>query len=108
MLAAQSLAATIETSAAALEYIVALAERTRAAEGVQLGVSTRGAIALTRACQAYAMIKGRAFITPDDAQALAPAVFAHRIIVRGMYGRSNAAEAIVEDVLRAVPVPREP
>jgi len=70
-------------------------------------VSTRGAIALTRACQAYAAINGRSFITPDDAQALAPSVFSHRIIVRGMYGRSGAAEAIVEDVLRAVPVPRE-
>lgn len=107
LLQAQSLASSIEISDAVLSYVVAIAERTRSAEGVQLGVSTRGAIALTRACQAYAMMGGRSFITPDDVQALAVFVCAHRIIVRGMYGRSGAAESIVEDALRAVPVPRE-
>ncbi|MDR1569415.1 MAG: MoxR family ATPase [Oscillospiraceae bacterium] len=107
LLDAQLLSARVECSNEVLSYIVALAERTRAAEGVQLGVSTRGALALTRAAQAYAAMQGRAFITPDDVQALAGVVFAHRIIVRGTYGRSGAAEAVVEEALRAVPVPRE-
>ncbi|MDR0397096.1 MAG: MoxR family ATPase [Oscillospiraceae bacterium] len=107
LLEAQGLARSVEASQAALSYIVALCERTRVAESVQLGVSTRGALALLRACQARALVSGRTFITPDDAQALAPAVLAHRIIVRGMYGRSNASDLIVEECLRQTPVPTE-
>ncbi|MDR2656900.1 MAG: MoxR family ATPase [Oscillospiraceae bacterium] len=107
LLTAQKLARAVEASEPVLTYIVALCERTRAAESVQLGVSTRGALALLRACQAYALISGRSFVTPDDVQALAPAVLAHRIIVRGMYGRANASDLIVEECLRQVPVPTE-
>ncbi|MDR1598956.1 MAG: MoxR family ATPase [Oscillospiraceae bacterium] len=107
LLEAQGLARSVEASEAALSYIVALCERTRAAEGVQLGVSTRGALALLRACQAFALINGRTFVTPDDAQILAPAVLAHRIITRGMYSRPNASDMVVEDCLRQTPVPTE-
>ncbi|GHU68973.1 ATPase [Clostridia bacterium] len=107
LLAAQALSRSVEASEAMLTYIVALCERTRAAESVQLGVSTRGALALLRASQAHALINGRMFITPDDVQALAPSVLAHRIIVRGMYGRANASDLIVEECLRQVAVPTE-
>ncbi|GHU76776.1 magnesium chelatase [Clostridia bacterium] len=107
LLAVQALARTVVASEPILSYIISLVERTRVAESVQLGVSTRGALALLRASQAFALVNGRSFITPDDVQALAPVVLAHRIIVHGMYGRANASDLVVEDCLRAVPVPTE-
>lgn len=107
LLQAQALSRQVQVSDAVQAYIVALCERTRSLEQVQLGVSTRGMLALMRAAQALALVRGRDFVTPDDVQALAGPVLAHRIIVRGMYGKSGIAETIVEDALRAVVAPTE-
>ena len=65
--------------------IVALCEKTRQGETVRLGVSTRGMLALLRASQTLACVRGRTYVTPDDVQALAVPVLAHRIIVRGLF-----------------------
>lgn len=107
ILEAQTQVRKAQVSEPVQAYIVALAERTRSMEQVQLGVSTRGALALMRACQALAMMRGRDFVTPDDVQTLAIPALAHRIIVRGMYGKTGMAEAVVEEALRAVAVPTE-
>ena len=88
-------------------YISSLCERTRQFEQVQLGVSPRGMLALLRASQAHALTEGRDFITPDDVRAMAEAVLAHRIVVRGMYGRSGQGELIVQEALKSTPVPTE-
>ena len=63
-------------------YIVELANKTREDTYIYLGVSPRGSIALMRASQAYAMLQGRDYVTPDDIQYLAPFVFGHRVILR--------------------------
>ena len=63
-------------------YIVDLANRTRKDSYVYLGVSPRGSLALMKASQAYAMLQGRDYVTPDDVQYLAPFVFSHRMILR--------------------------
>ena len=89
------------------QYIVALCERTRGAEQVQLGASPRGMLALLRASQALACVRDRAFVTPDDVKALAEPVLAHRIIVRGLYGQADAAKRIVRDAIAATPAPTE-
>ena len=87
-------------------YIVRLAEATRAHEAVALGVSTRGCLALARIAQAYVGLSGRAFATPDDIKALAPAVFSHRLILRG--GRQSfQSKKVLDDVLGAVEPPVE-
>lgn len=65
-----------------LAYMVELTEKTRAADSVILGVSTRGVIALASLCRAYSALQGREFVTPDDVQLLIPYVYAHRIIHR--------------------------
>ncbi|WP_042479156.1 AAA family ATPase [Bacillus ndiopicus] len=63
-------------------YIAQLASATRRDEQIYLGVSPRASIALMKAAQAYALLKGRDFVTPDDVQYLAPFVFSHRLILQ--------------------------
>lgn len=64
------------------QYIVTLAQATREHPYVYLGASPRGSIALMKAAQAYTLLKGRTFVTPDDIQYLAPFVFSHRLILK--------------------------
>jgi MoxR-like ATPase len=88
------------------EYIVMLAQNTRYHPKVYLGVSPRASIALMRASQAYAFMKGRSFVVPDDVQYLAKFVFGHRIILKpeARY-ESVKEEQVIESVLRYVHVP---
>lgn len=85
-------------------YILRIAGATRESAEFALGVSTRGAQDLYRAVQAWALCEGRSFATPDDVQALAPAVFGHRVAVRGEVGVA-AGRAAIDRVLRRLPVP---
>ena len=104
---AQKALKDVEASTPVMAYITALCERTRQFEQVQLGVSPRGMLALLRASQAHALVEGRDFVTPDDVRAMAEPVLAHRIVVRGMYGRSGQGEMIVGEALKSTPVPTE-
>lgn len=107
ILEAQRALGQCEVSEPVQAYIVALCERTRADDRAQLGVSPRGMLALMRACQAYALVQGRSFVTPDDVQRLAVPVLAHRVIARGLYGQADAAQRIVLDAVKNVVVPTE-
>jgi MoxR-like ATPase len=87
-------------------YIVDLANRTRKDSYIYLGVSPRGSLALMRASQAFAMLKGRDFVTPDDIQYLAPFVFSHRMILRSEARYDGITpEEIVERILAKTNVP---
>lgn len=87
-------------------YIVDLANRTRKDSYVYLGVSPRGSLSLMKASQAYAMLKGRDFVTPDDIQYLAPFVFSHRMILRSEARYDGITpEEIVERILAKTNVP---
>ena len=90
-----------------MEYIASLCQSTHNAEGVILGVSPRGMLALMRACRAWAMISGRDFVTPDDVKELAVPVLAHRVAVKAIYGQKDAAENAVKEALENTPVPTE-
>ncbi|MBT2668058.1 MoxR family ATPase [Bacillus sp. ISL-4] len=90
-------------------YIVELANRTRAHEGVYLGVSPRGSIALMKASQAYALLQGRDYVLPDDVQYLVSFVFSHRLILKpeANYDGFDAGMVIHEVVATTqVPVKR--
>ncbi|TKH12736.1 MoxR family ATPase [Peribacillus simplex] len=90
-------------------YIVELANQTRSHEGVYLGVSPRGSIALMKAAQAYALIQGRDYVLPDDVQYLVPFVFSHRLILKpeANYDGFDAGMVIHEIVATTqVPVKR--
>jgi len=87
------------------DYVLALAERTRAGDEFQLGVSTRGALGLQRAAQALALVEGRDFVVPDDIQRLAVPVLAHRVVLRRGASGLEASRRAVERLVASVPVP---
>ena len=73
--------AQVYVDALVLDYIARLVDATRSADEVRLGVSIRGALALTRAARTRAASQGRTYATPDDVKALAVSVLSHRLIL---------------------------
>ncbi len=100
------LAADVYVDALVLDYIARLVDATRSADEVRLGVSIRGALALTRATRARAAAQGRTFVTPDDVKRLAVAVLAHRLILHPEAEFDGiTAEAVIGQVLLDVAPP---
>jgi MoxR-like ATPase len=96
----------IYVSPAVKRYIVELTTRTRQSEDVYLGASPRGSLSLSRAGQARAAMMGRDFVLPDDIQALAVPVLAHRIIVSPAARlRDLSSERIVKEAIQSTSVP---
>ncbi|MEG4440938.1 MoxR family ATPase [Microcoleus sp. AT9_B5] len=95
------LCAAVKVEGSLKQYIVDLVRSTREDEEITLGVSPRGAVALHRASQALAFMEGRDYGTPDDVKYLAPHVLSHRLIPAG----GRRAKAIVDKLLRSVPIP---
>ncbi|MDX1503442.1 MAG: AAA family ATPase [Thermoanaerobaculia bacterium] len=88
-----------------VNYMLALAGETRRSPDFLLGVSTRGVQSLYAAVQAMAVCEGRSFAIPDDVQRLAPAVLAHRVILRGGEAGLDATREAVRRVVAGVAVP---
>ena len=87
------------------EYIVAIANATRTHPNIYLGVSPRGSLALFRAAQAWAAMRGRGYVIPDDIKFLAKPTLAHRMIVTpSARVRAITSTAILEEILQTVPV----
>jgi MoxR-like ATPase len=81
VLEAQDAARRVHASRALRDYIVALLRHTRADHRVELGASPRAGLMLLRAAKAHALIAGRDHALPDDVQALAGTVLAHRLML---------------------------
>ena len=107
ILESQRLFSQCQVSRPVMEYIAAICQETRDPKAVQLGVSPRGMLALLRACQAYAAIQGRDYVIPDDVKKLAVPVLAHRVILRGLYGKQRENEKLIADILARIPAPTE-
>jgi MoxR-like ATPase len=89
-------------------YIAAVVRATRGVPGVELGASPRASIALFRAAQARAAVRGREYVLPDDVKQQAPAVLRHRLFLDAdAQMRGRTAAAVVNEVLGRVPVPAE-
>jgi MoxR-like ATPase len=102
VLAVQEAAAAVHGSEPLRRYVVALCEATRSHEGVELGASPRAGLMLFRAAKAHAALEGRDHALPDDVQALALSVLAHRLLLGpGVMGEER--EAVVRDVVERVP-----
>jgi MoxR-like ATPase len=84
------------------QYVVALLHRTREDPRTELGASPRAGLMLLRAAKARALLRGRDHALPDDVQAMAPAVLAHRLVLTAE-ALGAAAEEVVADALAAVP-----
>ena len=88
-------------------YCVALTRATRDDEHTLMGASPRGSLALMLVGRAYAVLRGRDYVTPDDIKAVAPSVLEHRVVVRPELWMSEiSSRTIVADLLRSVPTPR--
>ncbi|MEO0768908.1 MAG: MoxR family ATPase [Cyanobacteria bacterium J06649_4] len=87
-------------------YIVDIVGATRQAQGVQLGASPRGSIALMKVAQALALFDGYDFVTPDHIQEIAVPVLAHRLVMEAQSQFSGmSAEQVVSEILKTIPVP---
>ena len=106
VLALQAATREVKVEDSVLDYIVAIAHASRDAPEVAVGVSPRGSLALRRAAQALALVRGRDYVIPDDVKELAVPVLAHRIVVEDELGagRSRAREAM-QRVVETVAAP---
>ena len=98
VLAAQDAAARVHASEALRQYVVRLLWRTREDPRVELGASPRAGLLLLRAAKAQAMMEGRDHALPDDVQALAVPVLAHRLMLTPETPRAAAADVVHDAV----------
>ncbi|TDQ00752.1 AAA family ATPase [Labedaea rhizosphaerae] len=100
---------SIYVSPALQNFIVTITSATRTVPQLKLGASPRASNALAAAAQARAAVEGRAFVTADDVKAMARAVLCHRLMLTPEAAvREFRTEAIVDNILAAVPVPQAP
>ena len=106
ILACMEEAVNVHVDEAVMEYLLALVEATRTNESLTAGISPRGSIALYKAAQALAAVKGRSYVTPEDVKSLTLPVFRKRIILKGdAIIRGLTAQSIIRQLLEAVPIP---
>lgn len=89
------------------KYIVEIIQLSRNFHSVYLGASPRAGIMLLRSAQAFAILNGRDFVTPEDIQTLCVPLLSHRLILtpeKEMEGITTAD--VIKDLLHAVEVPR--
>jgi MoxR-like ATPase len=98
----------VRLDSAIVEYILDLVESTRHDEQLHLGVSPRGALALTQAVQASAVVHGRDYVTPDDVKALFIPCCAHRVVSKTYLhnGDANQTGRVLQAILDQTPAPR--
>jgi MoxR-like ATPase len=100
---------SVTISDALLDYAMSFVEQTRKSPRLEVGVSTRGAIAWYRAAQARAMVDGRDFCVPDDFKGLAVPALAHRVVLNSAHDSLAAsreeAEAAIAEIAARIPIP---
>ncbi len=90
-----------------MNYMVQIIQATRTSAEIVSGVSPRGTLALLKAVRAYAFIKGRDYVVPEDIKLLCSPVLAHRLVFpRGSQGRI-AGLHMIEKIINQIPVPTE-
>jgi len=107
LVALQGKVEAVRVSEKLLDYVYALIEATRRRSDLRLPVSTRGAQAFYRAIQARALVAGREYALPEDAQAVAGPVLSHRIlsISSDGFGTGPREREVIRTILAEVPVP---
>jgi len=109
LLEMQDAVTRIRVDESLVSYALAIVQKTRQNEQFSLGVSPRGSQMLYRAAQATAFLDGRTFCTPEDFKPLVVPVFAHRVVVNGLYAstlkKSEQAEQVIQEIVDGTPVP---
>jgi MoxR-like ATPase len=98
---------TVHVAEPLKQYVVSLVTATRAAPELRLGASPRATLHLLRASRAWAALDGRDFVIPDDVQALALPVLAHRLLpsTEAMVTRQSP-EQVLAALVSSVPLPQ--
>lgn len=89
------------------EYLLSVVRATRDSALTQVGISPRGTLALMRAVQACAAIKGREYVEPEDIKQMAHYVLSHRLVLTLEASTKKTQQEVMEDILRSVDVPVE-
>jgi MoxR-like ATPase len=98
----------VRCEASVRAYITRVARATREHSAVELGASPRATLALFRAARAYAAIRGRDYILPDDVKRLAVPVLSHRLTLSSQSRlRGRDSESLVRELVDELPVPVE-
>ncbi|HEX9060430.1 MAG TPA: MoxR family ATPase, partial [Clostridia bacterium] len=106
LLKLQQIVKGIKVEESLKSYIVDIVEATRKSPDAVLGVSPRGSLSLYKAARAWAFIRGRDYVVPDDIQEMAVPVLAHRIIMStGAKMKNISAEEVVKDAVMKIKVP---
>ena len=101
-------AGRIHLGDAVLKYAVRIVRATREHADTELGASPRATLALTRAARGLALLRGRAYVIPDDVKALAPAVLTHRLIMAVTAQlQGGGGGAVIDACLQGVSAPVE-
>lgn len=88
-------------------YLVEVVQATRTAGDVIAGVSPRGTLALFNGVKAYAYVKGRDHVVPEDIKDVAVPILAHRMVMTSGYGQEESGSQAMKRILDQVPVPTE-
>ena len=87
-------------------YIVQISKNTRGNRNLKLGLSPRASLHLLLGSQATALLRGRAFVIPEDVLTIAPYVLAHRVILSSEAQMNNlTARDVIKRVIDSVPIP---
>ena len=91
------------------QYMLSIVQGTRTHEQIQLGASPRGSLAFYEACQAFALVEGRDYVTPGDVKRMAVPVLSHRVLVKSRGADLASAalerERVVHEIVKGVKVP---
>jgi MoxR-like ATPase len=89
------------------QYCVRLVAATRTHQSLLMGASPRGSLAILTTARAYAVLRGRDYVTPEDVKAVAHAALDHRVTVRPeLWMNDVSAASVVETILSSVPTPQ--
>jgi MoxR-like ATPase len=107
----QAAVSEVQVADGIAQYVLAIIAATRSSPLLSLGVSPRGALALLRAAQARALLRGHAYVEPDDVKDLAVPCLAHRVVLSGHAAAGGererlASERAVRQIVDQVPVPQ--
>ncbi len=90
-----------------LGYVADIVQATRSQRQVEVGASPRGALAIFKLARARAMFHGRDYVVPDDVKVVAGPALVHRMVMKAeSWVRGVDPSLIIDDILKAVPVPK--
>lgn len=100
---------TVHASDDVCAYILNIVEATRTSPDLMLGASPRGGLATLALARAWALLKGRHYVVPDDIKTLAPYTLRHRLILSSeAHAKGKTVNKVFDDLLAHVSVPLGP